>query len=1141
VGPGEIVVADFPSAPQPSALLRFDAAGNPLGSFAGAAQGIAAPRDLAFDAAGSLYVADNAAVLVFDPSGNPLAPITAGLTKAMALAFDASGKLFVSNRISGGASEILEYSAAGALLQTRVIPEFDPGGAEPFARDLAFGPGGLLYLALRGGGSSSNDNLVATLDPSSGSFAAFADSSQQVTQPIGLVFEPAGTLLVVNDTGTSTARSSRIVRLSAAGVFLAEFWNQGAVRELVFDGFGQLHGANRTGGVILWNPGGSFKKEYGIASLLEPIAVALIPAAAPFCGNEILEAGEGCDDGNTEPCDGCSPACVVEFGCGDGSVCGAEECDDANGATCDGCSPTCILEVCGDGLLCPGLGEQCDDANTDPCDGCSPTCTDEVCGNGVLDCAEECDDANPVACDGCTACAIDELAYRDDFEAGPNGWQPAGLWNQDSFRSVSPTHAWYYGQPPLRSYQTVFPATNSGTLTSPAIDLRDVSGVELSFSYFLETEDQPGRVAAPGAGQPGRAQLQPLRLRWRRHRAALRLRHGRRQREPLRGLLRRRRHRRRRRRPGLRQRPGGGELRRDLRRRQPLGRRRLLGELSAGGRGGSGPASRRPGGAGGAAGGRGPGPLQPAAPEGRRSLLTTGRASRRRRGSLRRAGPVPWFGSRTTGADAAHPDPGHTSGHRSVLIVFPGAGSGSAGRCWRNICHAQLRRRMIMKRWLRTLLTSLIAGSFAGSALADDVVVQLGAGDGFVVEDSTPAEVLRVTELGNIERGGGRFLYSDTDTLFVGALAGNTTTGVGNSGVGFLALRNNTTGRHNTTVGGWSLFTNTTGDQNSAVGKSALMLNQDGDNNAAFGFQSLGSNVNGSRNVAFGSFSLGANTASSNAAFGTSSLTSNTSGTQNAAFGDGALASNTVQGNNSGFGYFSLFFNATGSRNSAFGAQTLDSAGIGDDNTALGYRSLTAMTSGSGNIGVGSNSGSALTSGSNNIYIGSIGASTESGTTRIGTAATATHIDGINGTTLASGTAVVVDANDQLGTLTSSMRFKQAVREMEDESRVLMELRPVRFRYREAVVGSEGARIPQYGLIAEDVEEVAPELVTRDAEGRVYAVRYQLLTPMLLNELQRQERALERQREGLRRQAAEIERLTAWLERLEARQGRAAR
>jgi cysteine-rich repeat protein len=492
VAPGEIVVADFPAAPQPSGLLLFDAAGNPLGGFAGPAQGIVAPRDVAFDAAGNLYVADNGAVLVFDGAGNPQSTITAGLTLAVALAFDASGNLFVSNRVSGGTSQILEYSPTGSLLQARSIPEFDPGGPRPFARDIVFGPGGLLYLALRGSSSSANDNLVATLDPVTGSFAAFAASAQQVTQPIGLAFEPAGTLLVVNDTGTSTARTSRIIRLSGAGTFLGEFWNQGAARELAFDGFGQLHGANRTGGVILWNPDGSFKKEYGTASLLEPIGLALIPAAAPFCGNEILEAGEGCDDGNTEPCDGCSPACVAEFGCGDGSTCDTEECDDANAEACDGCSPACVLEVCGDGVLCPGLGEQCDDANAAACDGCSPGCTLEVCGNGVLDCTEECDDANPVACDGCSACRIDELVYRDDFEAGPNGWQSSGLWNQDSFRSASPTHAWYYGQPPLRSYLTVFPGTNSGTLTSPLIDLRGVSGAQLSFSYFLETEDQPG-------------------------------------------------------------------------------------------------------------------------------------------------------------------------------------------------------------------------------------------------------------------------------------------------------------------------------------------------------------------------------------------------------------------------------------------------------------------------------------------------------------------------------------------------------------------------------------------------------------------------------------------------------------------------
>ena len=492
VGPGEIAVADFPAAPLPSAVLLFDAAGNAIGPFAGPEDGIAAPRDLAFDAAGNLYVADNAAVLVFDDGGTALAPITQGLDTATALTFDAAGHLFVSNRVESGASEILEYSPAGALLGTFAIPEFDSGGPRPFAREIAFGPDDLLYLALRGSNTSGNDNLVATLDPQSGAFAAFADASDQVTQPIGLAFEPAGTLLVVNDTGTQSARASRIVRLSAGGAFLGEFWNQGAVRDLVFDGFGQLHGANRTGGVILWNPDGSFKQEYGTANLLEPLGVALIPAAAPFCRNGILEAGEGCDDGNAVACDGCSTACGLEFGCGDGSACGAEACDDGNAVACDGCSPACTLETCGDGVVCAPLGEQCDDLNTDACDGCSPACGVEVCGNGSLDCGEDCDDANPVSCDGCSGCRIDELAYRDDFEQGQGGWIASGLWNLDTFRSLSPTHAWYYGQTAFRSYQTFFPATNSGALTSPSIDLAGISGVDLSFGFFLETEGQPG-------------------------------------------------------------------------------------------------------------------------------------------------------------------------------------------------------------------------------------------------------------------------------------------------------------------------------------------------------------------------------------------------------------------------------------------------------------------------------------------------------------------------------------------------------------------------------------------------------------------------------------------------------------------------
>jgi cysteine-rich repeat protein len=492
VAPGEIVVADFPAAPQPSGIARFNAAGNPLGPLAGAPEGLVAPRDLAFDAAGDLYVADNGAVLVFDGAGAPAGSITQGITKAMALDFDASGELFVSNRISGGSSEILRFSAAGALLQTWVIPEFDSGGPAPFAREIRFGPDGLLYLALRGSNSSSNDNLIATFDPSTGQFLAFADAGDQVTQPIGLAFEPGGTLLVVNDTGTQSTQSSRIVRLSAAGAFIGEFWNQGAVRDLVFDGFGQLHGANRTGGVYLWGSDGTLRKEYGTASLLAPIALALIPAAGPYCQNEIVEAGEGCDDGNAEPCDGCSALCVLEFGCGDGSACGGEACDDGNALACDGCSPLCEVEGCGDGVLCAALGEECEDANTDPCDGCSPVCRVEACGNGLLDCGEECDDGNPQGCDGCSACRVDELVYLDDFEGGPNGWSANGLWIQDAFRSVSPTHAWYYGQPLFRNYQTFFPGENSGSLTSPPIDLTAISGVELSFSYFLETQNEAG-------------------------------------------------------------------------------------------------------------------------------------------------------------------------------------------------------------------------------------------------------------------------------------------------------------------------------------------------------------------------------------------------------------------------------------------------------------------------------------------------------------------------------------------------------------------------------------------------------------------------------------------------------------------------
>ena len=179
--------------------------------------------------------------------------------------------------------------------------------------------------------------------------------------------------------------------------------------------------------------------------------------------------------------------------------------------------------------------------------------------------------------------------------------------------------------------------------------------------------------------------------------------------------------------------------------------------------------------------------------------------------------------------------------------------------------------------------------------------------------------------------------------------------------------------------------------------------------------------------------------------------------------------------------------------------------------------------------------------GSNNIYIGNAGA-TESNRIRIGTQGTQSDafIAGISGNTVA-GSPVIVTASGELGVATSSIRFKQAVRDMGDTSRVLMELRPVAFRYREEVVGEADAGIDQYGLIAEEVAKVDSRLVAYDEDGKPHTVHYQFLSPMLLNEVQRQERTIQEQREGLEEQAALIEQLTARLEAVESQLGRAAR
>ncbi len=420
--------------------------------------------------------------------------------------------------------------------------------------------------------------------------------------------------------------------------------------------------------------------------------------------------------------------------------------------------------------------------------------------------------------------------------------------------------------------------------------------------------------------------------------------------------------------------------------------------------------------------------------------------------------------------------------------------------------------------------------ALAAPARAADVSVQLDAGSGFSVKNSTGAsQRLRVDEAtGNISRNGALFVH---------------TTGPGNTFVGPFAGNLTTTGGNNTAFGQAALGSNTTGYQNSAVGEAALLTNTTGSRNAAFGRSALRNNTTGSRNSAFGTEALRDNTTGNfNAASGTYALRVNTTGQQNSAFGDAALLSNTTGSYNSAFGEAALVLNTIGARNSAFGDDALyANTGSGYENTAFGARALRANTSGDNNVAVGFDAGANQTTGNNNIYIANPGVSGESGQIKIGTAMhTQATIRGIFGNTRPAGTTVFVDANGLLGTTTSSAAFKQDVNDMGDTSALLGKLRPVTFRYKPEV--ADGDQTLQYGLIAEEVAEVAPQLVVTDAKGKPYSVRYHELPAILLNEMQKQRHTIEEQvglievqQTTMQLQEKKIAALTTRLTRLESR------
>jgi trimeric autotransporter adhesin len=254
-----------------------------------------------------------------------------------------------------------------------------------------------------------------------------------------------------------------------------------------------------------------------------------------------------------------------------------------------------------------------------------------------------------------------------------------------------------------------------------------------------------------------------------------------------------------------------------------------------------------------------------------------------------------------------------------------------------------------------------------------------------------------------------------------------------------------------------------------------------------------------------------------NTALGWSSLSSNTDGSFNTAVGAGTLLFNvgnqsTFEGvQNTAVGAAALLFNTTGSFNAAFGANALGSS-TGSLNTALGI-----------------NAGLNLTTGDNNIYIGNLGVDGESNTIRIGgdTGAgsqTATFIAGISGTAVV-GDPVVVDANGQLGTATSSARFKTDIKPMDKTSEAILALKPVSFQYK-----SDSNGMPQFGLIAEEVAKVNPDLVVRDRKGEIYSVRYEAVNAMLLNEFLKEHRKVEQLEKQIEALTAGLQRVSAQLE-----------
>jgi hypothetical protein len=358
------------------------------------------------------------------------------------------------------------------------------------------------------------------------------------------------------------------------------------------------------------------------------------------------------------------------------------------------------------------------------------------------------------------------------------------------------------------------------------------------------------------------------------------------------------------------------------------------------------------------------------------------------------------------------------------------------------------------------------------------------------------------------------------------------TAGNQNTATGLRALNSDTNGGFNTATGVLSLFSNTAGFFNSATGAYSLANNTIGNYNTANGYGSLYHNIEGLANTANGYAALYRNTTgSANTADGAFALFSNTTGDDNTATGGSALESNTTGAFNTANGAGALGNNSTGGANVAIGSQALESNITGFQNTAVGAAALFNNTAGTANIALGVNAGIGVTTVDNVICIGADGANVSN----------SCYIGQIFSRSSSGGTAVFINSDGKLGTATSSRRFKEEIKPMEQASEALYALKPVTFRYKK---GIDPQGLPQFGLVAEEVEVVNPDLVVRDKEGKVNTVRYEAINAMLLNEFlkahckaQQQQATITELKRGieiltaqLKEQAAQIQKVSAQLE-----------